>query len=70
MSEILTRWQDPTIKELQDQLQQKENIIKEVREIVRHEKEDLDKFKGVDLVINTYQQVFGVMLSILDKENK
>ena len=46
------------------------NIIKEVRKIVRHEKENLDKFKGVNLVINTYQQVFGVMLSILEKENK
>ena len=32
MSEILTRWKDPTIEELKTQLQQKENIIKEVRE--------------------------------------
>jgi hypothetical protein len=30
--EILTRWQDPTIEELKKQLQQKENIIKEVRD--------------------------------------
>ena len=30
--EILTRWQDSTIEELKKQLQQKENIIKEVRE--------------------------------------
>lgn len=34
--EIITRWQDPTIEEFKTQLQQKENIIKEVRE-------DLDK---------------------------
>lgn len=28
---VLTRWIDPTIEELKTQLQQKENIIKEVR---------------------------------------
>ena len=32
--EIITRWQDPTIEELRTQLQQKENIIKEVREYI------------------------------------
>ena len=28
--EIITRWQDPTIEELKTQLQQKENILKEI----------------------------------------
>ena len=36
--EILTRWQDPTIEELKTQLQQKENIIKEVRKYIKDNK--------------------------------
>ena len=46
--EILTRWQDPTIEELKKQLQQKENIIKEVREYIENNwisKKDADNYR-------------------------
>ena len=87
MSEIFTRWQDPTIKELQNQLeekiylynkldteskyvinnlqkqlQQKENIIKEVREYIeRYLRLNLEAFDTKDLLEK--------FLEILDKEN-
>jgi len=50
----------------QEKVDRLNNIIDEIRKIVKHEKEELDKFKGVDLLINTYQQVFGVMLEMLE----
>lgn len=64
MSEILTRWQDPTIKELKNQLQQKENIIKEVREYITSQK---IIFKDYDIVVDN--QLKNI-LEILDKEIK
>ena len=62
--EIVEKYKDKEIERLN-------NIIDEIRKIVKYEKEELDKFKGVDLLINTYQQVFGVMLEMLElKEGK
>lgn len=66
MSEILTRWQDPTIEELKNQLQQKENIIKKVREyIIQYGNLYCLKHKQ----FKDYHQ-YKVILEILDKENK
>ena len=67
--EIITRWQDPTIKELQNQLQQKENIIKEAREyienniVINFDKVGFKTDKVAGIVIDK-------LLEILDKENK
>ena len=68
--EIITRWEDPTIEELETQLQQKENIIKEVREYIEehttYERYGyIDELQLVDLDFSITD-----LKQILDKENK
>ena len=66
MSEILTRWQDPTIEELKNQLQQKENIIKEVRGYIEQDIKG-NYFERYD---DEVYKLCDELLEILDKENK
>lgn len=70
------------IKDLQNQLQQKENIIKEVREYLTsfqsietiQQTEHPEKNKGLDEktfieIVNRYMEVHHKLLEILDKDN-
>ena len=68
--EILTRWQDPTIEELKKQLQQKENIIKEVREYIENNwisKKDADNYRFDDEELDIEISDIAVLYDILDK---
>ena len=62
--EIITRWQDPTIEELKSQLQQKENIIKEVREYI--ESYNLEYLHEINE--HNLADILEELLDILDKE--
>ena len=56
-------------KQLQSQLQQKENIIKEVREYIEHENFKRTILVGVSTKKYT-KDILNKILEILDKENK
>ena len=60
--ETFTRWEDPAIKDLQHQLEQYKNIIKEVREYTEH-------FSS-DEICENITGIAKIVLEILDKENK
>lgn len=53
------------VKELVDELQQKENIIKEVREYIEEKEKDDDNWVDYELLIEPIR-----IKEILDKENK
>ena len=71
--EIFTRWVDPTIEELKNQLQQKENIIKEAREYNEQIIKDIkDFYRPTDDILYSGDSLIDIAtqnLEILDKGN-
>jgi len=56
---------------LKDQLQQKENIIKEVREYIEEHTENVEmNIYGMPPVIRAFRGNTQTLLEIIDKENK